>query len=154
MPSNRIILTIGLALALGLFVLGRNQPVAKIAPGTPSPKFQEIASVLWKAHIHADRIEFVSSEKVIHSHWMTPGLKHRYSVSYRNLWGYFDPVLVTVWGDSQGERAWILDPVRQLVLVETVRGLDMDVSISDDNKIVLTYTEQGTGNTESRLVWP
>ena len=102
-------------------------------------KFVEYASVLWKARIYRNHIDFVSNERVFHSAHFKITDRHVESISYRNLNGYFDPVLVTIWRAGQKFKALIIDPVREQHLLQVDSDMEIFVSITPDNKIHLAY---------------
>ena len=164
MKNNHLILFIGLAVALGIVVFGNNDYDFSESEAPPQDDpFVEFSSVLWKARVYDNRIDFVVDDNVFHTVRFGIGERHVGSISYRNLNGYYDPVLVTVWtrghGSDSGQRAMVIDPVSKTVLAEVASEHEVDVSISDENRIVLAYSESPgeAGNqtpVEYAYAWP
>jgi len=121
-------------------------------------QFIEYASILWKARVYSNEIEFVSNDRIFHTARFDYGEQHVDSVSYRNLNGYFDPVLVTVWRSAQTYKALIIDPVKERNLLQVDADTEIDVAISPQNQILISHTkiDQGAGllPEDQVVVWP
>ena len=157
MGTKQLFLIAGLCLAVAIVIFGRNNPEH------PDPDYQEsdyieFASVLWKARVYHSEIEFVVGEQVFYTAHFGSDETHVESFSYRSLNGYFDPVFVTVWKRTPSYTSVIIDPLRKQTLLQVDSGSEIDVSISPDNKIVITYTDPAQGNentAEDKIVtWP
>ncbi len=157
MGTNQRILIVGLCLAVVIVIFGR------INSEHPDPDYQEsdyieFASILWKARVYHSEIEFIADDRVFYTARFGSGETHVQSFSYRSLNGYFDPVFVTVWKRSPSHTSLIIDPLRERTLLQVDSGSEIDVSISPDNKIVITYTDPGQGNEDQTgdkvVTWP
>ena len=154
MSKNTLLLLAGLAVAF-LIIAADRSGVDYDTPSTPKQEYIEYASVLWIARVYPDRVDFVSDDRVIFTLPFGVTDRHIQSASYRNLNGYFDPVFVTVWTSGQQHQAMIVDPVARTRLARVKSTHEVDISISDDNRIVLAYTESGqTGEEDKMLIWP
>ena len=157
MGTNQLILIAGLGAALAIVVVGRNTPT-HLDPEIRQPEYIEYASVLWKAQVYDSEIVFVVGDRVIYTARFGSAERHVDSISYRNVNGYFDPVFVTVWKQAQSHRALIIDPVREQTLLQVDSESEIDVSISTNNKIVITYTDPGRRSdspiTDNVVAWP
>jgi hypothetical protein len=155
--NNVLLVVVGLCVIVTLIRLDRS--TTEFETDIPSQRhFIEYASILWKARVYPNEIEFVSNDRVFHTAQFDFGEQHVNSVSYRNLNGYFDPVLVTVWRRAQTYRALIIDPVREQNLLQVDADTEIDVSISQQNRILISHTKLGDGNglsSEDHVVaWP
>jgi hypothetical protein len=156
MNRSKLILVVGFLLVLAIIHFGRN-PMGSRDDEFQQLDFEEVASVLWKARIYQAEIDFVSSERIFNTFHFGVGEKHVNSITYRSLNGYFDPVLVTVLRRNQAYRALIIDPKKEQPLFEVNAEAEIFVSISSDNKILLTYSiEKREATTAEDLVvaWP
>ena len=149
------ICSIGLVALFLIFLGNKNWQYEE---STPAEKFTEVSSVLWKAHIYKNEIQFVSGNRKIHAIYLNPGDIHIHSVSYRNLYGYFDPVLVTSWENGGMHKALIIDPAVGQVLFETTSPSEIDIYIAQENKIVFeTQPDSDSDNSASGdqlKIWP
>ena len=65
-------------------------------------------------------------------------------------------MLVSVWQRGSRYRAFIIDPVREVIHTTMEAESEIDVSVSDDNRIILaTYSvTDGTAGVSREIAWP
>ena len=125
---------------------------------TKEPEYTEYSSILWKAHVYPREVVFISSGKVVHRIQFGTTETHQQSATYRNLNGYFDPVFITLWQQGNTYKALIIDPLISETLLAISASSEIDLSVSPDNKIVLTHSHDSdlNNNTQEDVVtmWP
>ena len=144
MNSNKVIIAAGLCFLAASILFDRNTRYDD--DDSKQESYIEFATILWKAHVYQNEIKFVSNDRVLYTTRFTFGEKHVDSVSYRNLNGYFDPVLVTVWQHAEKYKALIIDPVREEYLLQVDAESEIDVSVSVRNKIILSFAKSLHGD--------
>lgn len=156
MSRQTLMLILGLSFA-ALMVLLNQDRRGYLDDEYRQPVYSEIASVLWKARIFSSEIQFLSAGRIIYTLHFAAGETHIRSVSYRNLDGYYDPVLITVLRLGMHYRSIIIDPTRQQQLLRVDAESEIDVTVSDKNKVLITYdqTDPLDGLSQERVVvWP
>ena len=157
MNNSKLILVVGFVLVAVTIYF--NQNTRNYISGVYSQKeYVKVSSILWKAHIFPGEIQFISSDKKFYTARFSHGEEHISSVSYRNLDGYYDPVLVSVWRNGKTYKALIIDPMVEQYLLQVYAESEIDVSIASNNKIILTHggivLENSVDQDDQIISWP
>ncbi len=157
MNNSKQILVVGIVLVAAIIYF--NQNTRNYISDVYSQKdYVEVSSILWKARIFPQEIQFISSDKVFYTARFSRGEEHINSVSYRNLDGYYDPVLVSVWRSGKTYKALIIDPLVEQYLLQVYAESEIDISIASNNKIILTHGgvvfENSVDQDDQVISWP